>query len=76
MKIITMILMMLTLATQQLDKPYSYTATGPNSFDCSGLVVFCYNQTFGITLPRTAKEIGYYPNYPYINNIAALKKVI
>lgn len=74
MKLITTILMMLVLATQQLDKPYSYSATGPNSFDCSGLVVFCYEQTFGITLPRTAKEIGYSSDYPYINNIALLKK--
>lgn len=29
----------------QLGKPYHYATAGPNSFDCSGLVAFCYEQT-------------------------------
>lgn len=32
------------LALQQVGKPYIWGATGPNAFDCSGLVVWAYNQ--------------------------------
>lgn len=32
--------------------PYVWGATGPNSFDCSGLVQWAYNQA-GISLPRS-----------------------
>jgi cell wall-associated NlpC family hydrolase len=39
-------------AMAQLGKPYGWGATGPNSFDCSGLTSFSYRAA-GITLPRT-----------------------
>lgn len=42
-------------AYAQLGKPYVYGATGPDSFDCSGLVQYCY-QAAGISIPRTAEE--------------------
>lgn len=42
-------------AYEQLGKPYVFGATGPDSFDCSGLVQYCYEQA-GISIPRTAKE--------------------
>lgn len=45
----------ISLARQQLGKPYVYGATGPNSFDCSGLVQYVYRQV-GINLPRTAAQ--------------------
>lgn len=35
-----------------LGKPYVYGATGPNSFDCSGLTQYVYNR-FGAGLTRT-----------------------
>ena len=41
------------LALQQKGKSYVSGATGPNSFDCSGLVYYCYGQK-GITVPRTS----------------------
>lgn len=74
MKIITLIVMLLTLCTQQLDKPYRFAAAGPKTFDCSGFVVFCYKQTFDIDLPHSAKKIGYSNNYCTINEIAQLKE--
>ena len=45
----------ISLARQQIGKPYVYGATGPNSFDCSGLVQYVYRQA-GIDLPRTAAQ--------------------
>ncbi len=42
-------------AKQQLGKPYSYGATGPNSFDCSGLTLKSY-ASVGVSLPRTSQS--------------------
>ncbi len=39
-------------AKSKLGCPYVWGATGPNSFDCSGLTQWCYNQV-GISIPRT-----------------------
>ena len=35
--------------------PYVWGGTSPNGFDCSGLVVFCYQNASGIYLPRTSE---------------------
>lgn len=40
-------------AEQEIGKPYSYGAEGPNAFDCSGLVQWVFAHV-GIKLPRTA----------------------
>ena len=46
-------------AKEQLGKPYSYGAEGPSSFDCSGLVKYCYAKA-GIDLPHKASlQAGY-----------------
>ena len=37
----------LDLAISQLGKPYQWGAVGENSFDCSGLVYYCYNKITG-----------------------------
>lgn len=42
-------------AQGKLGKPYVYGASGPNSFDCSGLTSWAYHQA-GVTIPRTAEE--------------------
>jgi cell wall-associated NlpC family hydrolase len=36
----------------QLGKPYAWAASGPGSFDCSGLTQFAYKAA-GVNLPRT-----------------------
>lgn len=41
-----------TVARAQIGKPYVWAATGPNSFDCSGLVVYCFKRAYGMTLPH------------------------
>ena len=38
-------------AMEQIGKPYSWGANGPDSFDCGGLVQFVYKQAVGIELP-------------------------
>jgi cell wall-associated NlpC family hydrolase len=39
----------------QLGKPYVYGATGPGSYDCSGLTQAAF-ASVGVTLPRTSQE--------------------
>lgn len=41
------------LALQQLGKRYALGATGPNSFDCSGLTYYAYGK-YGYKLPRAS----------------------
>ncbi|GAA1409861.1 C40 family peptidase [Kitasatospora putterlickiae] len=41
-------------AESKLGAPYVYGATGPNSFDCSGLTGWAYAQA-GVSLPRTSQ---------------------
>lgn len=42
-------------AKRKLGDPYVYGATGPNSFDCSGLIQETYGEV-GIKIPRTSEE--------------------
>ena len=44
----------LAWAEAQLGKPYVYGATGPDAYDCSGLVMMAYRAA-GITIPRTSQ---------------------
>lgn len=43
----------LTTARAQLGKPYVWGATGPNSYDCSGLTMTAWKAA-GVQLPRTS----------------------
>lgn len=45
----------LNVAKAQIGDPYKKGATGPKSFDCSGLIYYSYKQS-GKTLPRVAKD--------------------
>jgi cell wall-associated NlpC family hydrolase len=42
-------------AFAELGKPYVWGATGPNSFDCSGLTQFVWRQA-GVAIPRVAAD--------------------
>jgi len=43
------------LARKQLGKQYQWGASGPDRFDCSGLVMFVYRE-LGVALPRVAVQ--------------------
>ncbi|MFD3487195.1 C40 family peptidase [Streptomyces sp. NPDC058665] len=45
----------LDVAASKKGAPYSYGATGPHRFDCSGLTLFSYKKA-GKALPRTAQQ--------------------
>lgn len=47
----------LQFANSKLGDPYVYGGSGPNSFDCSGLVWAAYKAA-GINVPRTAEQLG------------------
>jgi peptidoglycan DL-endopeptidase CwlO len=42
-------------AEAQLGKPYLFGGTGPDAFDCSGLVMMAYRSA-GVNIPRTSQQ--------------------
>jgi len=56
----------LRLAQTKLGRPYVYGSFGPNSFDCSGFVYWCFKQV-NIKLKDSAYKQGYDERYPKIS---------
>ncbi|GAB2452406.1 hypothetical protein GCM10027262_77010 [Nocardia tengchongensis] len=54
----------ISVALSELGKPYVYGATGPDAFDCSGLVQYAAAAA-GVALPRTSQE--QYRQLPAVN---------
>lgn len=52
---VTVLPKVLALATKQIGKDYVWGATGPKTFDCSGLVLYSYKK-FGFTTPRVSED--------------------
>lgn len=46
----------LDLAYEQQGKPYKWGATGPDSFDCSGLTTYVYKNAADVSLPRVSRD--------------------
>jgi cell wall-associated NlpC family hydrolase len=46
------------LAKEQMGKPYQWGAEGPDKFDCSGLVMYVYDN-LGVKLPRVSGQQAY-----------------
>ena len=61
-------------AYSHLNKPYVYSAIGPNSFDCSGFTYYCVEKVYGFQLCRTAYEQGYDDTYLKIETIEELQE--
>jgi peptidoglycan DL-endopeptidase CwlO len=45
----------IAFARSEIGKPYVFGATGPDAFDCSGLMMMAY-RSVGISIPRTSEE--------------------
>ena len=45
-----------SIASKQIGKPYAVGGKGPDRFDCSGFVYFCYKQA-GYNIPSTTKKL-------------------
>lgn len=60
-------------AMLHLEKPYVYSATGPDSFDCSGFTYYCVDTVYDFTIKRTAYDQGYDNSYYKVNSIAQLQ---
>jgi cell wall-associated NlpC family hydrolase len=58
----------LAAAETELGKPYRWGATGPGSFDCSGLVQHVFAAA-GVALPRTSRQQWYAGAHPANDDI-------
>ena len=62
------------LAIEQYGKPYVYAEEGPDTYDCSGLMQYCYQKGAGIKLLRSAHDQGYDERFTHIQSVSELKR--
>ena len=55
-------------AKTKLGRPYTWGATGPDTFDCSGLTGWAYRQA-GVNLPRTSRQQWFAGPHPSIGEM-------
>jgi peptidoglycan DL-endopeptidase CwlO len=55
-------------ARTTLGDPYQWGATGPTTYDCSGLTQWAYAQG-GVTLPRTSREQWFSGTHPSLDQL-------
>jgi len=60
----------LTHALRQIGLPYEWGATGPRTFDCSGLTITSY-RTVGLTIPRVSRDQAQFGQPVAFNNLVA-----
>lgn len=58
---------------EQMGKPYVYGGSGPDEFDCSGLVYYCLNQAGYSISRRTAASYAANENWERISSISELE---
>ncbi len=61
------------VAQNQLGKRYDTDPSAPSTFDCAGLVYYCYKKA-GIKVSSSAKSQGYDDKFTKIENISDLKR--
>lgn len=61
----------ISMAKSKLGCKYVWGAQGPSTFDCSGLMVYCFKNSAGINLPRTSKEQSSYGTKVSKSNLKA-----
>ncbi|MBQ6146774.1 MAG: peptidoglycan-binding protein [Clostridia bacterium] len=60
-------------AQDQLGKPYVWSAEGPDSFDCSGLVYYCLKQSGHSVSRRSAKGFSQTGSWTLISSMSELR---
>ena len=60
------------LAKAQLGKPYKYNTRGTETFDCSGLVYYCY-KNYGYSIPSSSAAQSQYEDGTKIKSISDLR---
>ena len=64
----------ISVAESQLGKPYVWGASGPNSFDCSGLVTYCLRQAGSSTGRLNALGFSQNSNWEKITSMGNLQR--
>ena len=60
------------VARAQIGKPYVWAAEGPNSFDCSGLVTYCYRVVYGVEIPHYTGSQILDPRFETVSSVDQL----